>query len=310
MPLEIERRWLVIPKPWYWPKELLVSESHIAQTSLLHPEEAAGTIERVRTRLHIGNGMGKIQATHTHTIKRPTGKRLVRREEEREITEAEMNALMADRKHPDCQVIQKVRRVFEWKGKTFELDSLMQPVRLHVLECELDNEDEPVELPPFLDIVREITEEPGWTNSEIAFKDWKHPDRLIPGVALDRLVWQATHWRQETPDVVPAYSTRIQAAEDLIKQQFAEGEAINVGQAITGRWAASTSRFFTDDDPKKRHFDDTAFRLSAGGYTLPHAVAILVAVNGVGDLDEAEWIDRWAWDWEQSDHIKAALGER
>jgi CYTH domain-containing protein len=316
MPQEIERRWLVIPEPWDFKPKVFgpavpVTAYNLAQTSLQHPEEAAGVIERVRTSLHIGDGMGDIVGVHTHTVKRPTDKRLVRLEEECEIDSGELKTLL-ERRHPDCEPIQKVRRVFEWKGKTFELDSLSEPVSLHILECELENEDDEVELPPFLRIIREITEEPGWTNSEIARKDWKHPDRLIPGVALDRLVWKHLHPNAEDRDPLspPKYSTDIKAAELLLEREFKQGEAIELHRAITGMWVAHTQRFFYFDDPAKRHYDDTAYRLSAWGHTLPHAVSVLVAVNGLTDLEESEWLDRWAWEWGNGDEpgfIKTAL---
>ena len=318
MDQEIERRWLIIPQPWQFRasvfgENLSVSEYNLAQTSLQHPEEAAGVVERVRTSLHLPGGMGDIVAVHTHTTKRPTKKRLVRLEDEHEIGENELARLIADRKHPDHRVINKVRRVFEWKGKTFELDSLSSPVSLHILECELDGEEDEVELPPFLQVIREVTEEPGWTNSEIAHKDWKHPDRLIPGRALDRLVWKSLHPQATDLDPLepPKYSTNIAETESLLRALFGQGEAVQVAQMVTGNWVAGTSRFFTDPDPEKRYYDDTAFRLSAWGLTLPHAVAVLAVVNGINDCEGAEWHERWAWDDanEMSDHIKTAIGD-
>ncbi len=69
--------------------------------------------------------------------------------------------------------IAKIRYYFVYKYQYFSLDFFLEPLwarGLCLLEIELIDENDRVELPPFLNIVKEVTNDPEYTNSEIAKK--------------------------------------------------------------------------------------------------------------------------------------------
>lgn len=163
---EIERKWLVrhpdaIP-PWEheWPDEDF-RDDFIVQTYLLHPDADEGVVERVReVRQDEGNH-------YTHTVKWPTGTRGHRHEDERVVTKAEYKALL-ERVLPGTYPIRKLRRTFTHAGRTFELDRFLEPEGFLALECELESLDADVEMPPWIPVEREVTDEDGWTNFEVS----------------------------------------------------------------------------------------------------------------------------------------------
>jgi len=74
-------------------------------------------------------------------------------------------------KDPATSIVKKNRYCFTYKNQYFELDIFTEPreVRgLCLLEIELTEEHDEVELPPFLQIEREVTDDPAYTNHEIA----------------------------------------------------------------------------------------------------------------------------------------------
>ncbi|MDB4277996.1 hypothetical protein N9917_00035 [Deltaproteobacteria bacterium] len=163
---EIERKWLVRQEQMDWPEDQPVeSDSDILQTGLQRPDEADGSTERVRRRFF---DTGKLELTHT--VKHSTDHVAHRIESERTIDEKEYLILLR-RKHPDMVQIHKHRRVFVYEGHRFELDSFIKPtLDCLLLECELPSLDTEVTLPPWLPVDREVTDEPGWTNTAIALQ--------------------------------------------------------------------------------------------------------------------------------------------
>lgn len=77
-------------------------------------------------------------------------------EEECEISEERYLALMADI-DGGCTPLEKIRHTVEYDGKIFEIDEYPFWHRTAVMEVELASEDERIELPPFLQVVREVT---------------------------------------------------------------------------------------------------------------------------------------------------------
>lgn len=76
----------------------------------------------------------------------------------------------ADRKR---SVIQKNRYCFLWKNQYFELDIFISPKRLSglsLLEIELTEENDKIEIPPFLKVIRDVTEDSEFTNHSLAKK--------------------------------------------------------------------------------------------------------------------------------------------
>lgn len=151
VPYEIERKYLIKMPEFPLPVETQVSS--IEQAYLVNPD---GNSERVRARA----------GRYYHTLKVHISN-LVREEYEREITEAEYKEMLK-RRDPKCTLIQKVRYVFEYREQVFELDVFPFWKSQAFLEIELESENTPVELPDFIEVIREVTEDRNYTNHALA----------------------------------------------------------------------------------------------------------------------------------------------
>lgn len=159
--LEVERKFLVedMPEDSAWP--VPYTESVLVQTYLV-PLNKKVTSERIRLII----SEGRVSFTHTKKIRVSDG---VHRELERPISACSYTRLNR-RADPDMRPVLKVRRVFDWAGRTFELDLFSPPWSFMMLEVELPSMDTPVELPPFLSISLEVTTDPNFTNAALARK--------------------------------------------------------------------------------------------------------------------------------------------
>ncbi len=99
-------------------------------------------------------------------------------EEEREISEADYLLALRDLRE-DSETVCKVRYRIPYAGQILEIDVYPFWDDTAVLEVELESEDTPVDLPPWVQIKREVTEEPLYKNTNIA--RWLHDH---PGVPL------------------------------------------------------------------------------------------------------------------------------
>lgn len=151
VPYEIERKYLIKMPEFPLPAETRASS--IEQAYLVNPD---GNSERVRARA------GK----YYHTLKVRISD-MVREEYEREISRAEYDELLK-RRDPKCALIRKVRYVFEYRGQVFELDVFPFWKKQAFLEIEMESEDAQVELPDFIDVIREVTEDRSYTNHALA----------------------------------------------------------------------------------------------------------------------------------------------
>ena len=160
LPHEIERKYL-IRRPSE--TELAAIEgldrTDIVQTYLAVPE--SGVCRRVRMR-----GSDEKGWTYTYTEKTDVsfGDRI---EIEREITRVEYERLIVENP-PDRQPVIKTRCVFVYDGQTFELDLYEFSSDYATLEIELSSIDDEVRLPPFIDLIRDVTGERGYSNSQLA----------------------------------------------------------------------------------------------------------------------------------------------
>lgn len=157
VPVERERKFLLSGVP-----ELpsgLAETFEIEQIYLTSREP--GDEERVRRRTHGGASL------LYHTVKRRIrdGERM---EVERLVGEAEFSALLS-RRDPSRAPVRKGRHCFMHAERHFELDVYRSPrAGLAVLEVEVASLDETVELPPFLRVEREVTDDPAYANAAIA----------------------------------------------------------------------------------------------------------------------------------------------
>ena len=152
---EIERRFLIaMPEPAFL-RDL--ESSSISQTYLLGEE---GTTERVRCR------QWPDRTVYTHTVKRRVNA-LRRLEDEREITQAEYEALLC-RADPERHPIEKRRYCMDDAGLTWEFDVFPFWTRQAILEVELSDETQAVTLPPGVKLLREISGDKRYTNAALS----------------------------------------------------------------------------------------------------------------------------------------------
>jgi CYTH domain-containing protein/predicted ATPase len=162
VPLEIERKFLVEIPDW---NALPHSFPHFERIAIVQhylAKDKDGVKRRIRARGQNGSWF------YTETTKRKITD-ITRIETERIISEREYKHLSATALDPTRMTIRKYRHCFVWKHQYFELDVFEKPALTHaLLEIELTHETQKVCLPPFLSILREVSDDPLWGNSTIA----------------------------------------------------------------------------------------------------------------------------------------------
>ena len=158
LPLEIERKFL-IEYPDLGELERLTNGdfSEISQTYLVGEK---GTSERVRARTRGGVTV----YTHNTKIKLSSMKRI---EFEDEVSEEEYLELLK-RADTKCRTIEKVRYCIPYGGFTFEIDVFPFWQDKAFMEVEMPSEDTKVDLPGFVKIIREVTDDNRYTNHALA----------------------------------------------------------------------------------------------------------------------------------------------
>lgn len=151
--LEIERRWLV-----KLPDCLDKYESHYIEQAYLEP--ANGFQGRIR----------RWDDKFIYTEKARTGSSMSRIENEREITAEEYAELQ---KRTILNVVRKRRHIIPAGTLKFELDVFENAVEsgYGIMEAELPEENTDVDMPDFVEIVREVTEDSYYTNRNFASMD-------------------------------------------------------------------------------------------------------------------------------------------
>ena len=149
--IETERRFLIKMPPET--RLGALGGDSIVQTYI---ESEKGVSERVRARTHEG------KTTYTHTKKRRISE-VSSFEDERVIDGGEYAAL-ADRRESGTSPIKKTRYVLPYRGLNFEIDVYPQWRKTAVMEVELPREDSGLELPPEIEVIREITGERMYSN--------------------------------------------------------------------------------------------------------------------------------------------------
>ena len=142
-------------------KEFLESceRSAITQTYLLGN---VNTTERVRKRVR-GE---KCEYTHTVKVRLNSMRRI---ETENVIGEAEYLTLL-QRADPARRPIEKVRHCFTRDGLLWELDVFPFWDDRAFLEIELTDESDRVMLPPGIRLIREVTDDPRYTNAALSLQ--------------------------------------------------------------------------------------------------------------------------------------------
>lgn len=158
-PIEIERKYKIRPPKFSHLPAYRVTD--IEQMYLCHPDER----EQVRIRRR---SQGE-RSTYYLTTKKflEAG---VRQEVERQISWREYLDFMAQR-DPARGIICKKRYCFLWRGQYFELDMFenVEGIRW-ILEVELTESQEEVMLPPFIDVIEEVTNDEAYSNRNFALR--------------------------------------------------------------------------------------------------------------------------------------------
>lgn len=157
--IETERKYIV-KKPLVLDMQKYPSytESRITQTYLEDPTRT----HRVRRREYSGGGV-----EYTENIKeRISGMSAI--ENEREICKDEYNELIKNVQSGTSPVF-KTRRTVEYCGYVFEFDFYEPWVDTCIMEVELPSENTEFELPPFVEVVREVTGIKTYSNHSMAY---------------------------------------------------------------------------------------------------------------------------------------------
>ena len=156
-PLEIERKFLIYLTPAV--KGNAVSTISIHQTYLVGHDD-------VQRRVRMCDTDGTV--SYTYTEKRFLSPK-VREENERVIDKAEYEALLGERDDTLAPVI-KTRCIIEYLSQRFEADIYPFSEKYATIELELRSEDQEIILPPFIDVVKEVTGDHSYSNSVLAKK--------------------------------------------------------------------------------------------------------------------------------------------
>lgn len=142
-------------------------ELEIEQTYLTSP---AGAKARVQRRGERGSYV------YTHKMKRTTseGKRV---EVEYPLSGREYISMLAEADSRRV-TLKKMRRVFLWKNHYFEWDTFLEPEKhkgLEILKTEVPSLDSPLDLPPFLQVMEEVTGHDAYRGATMALHESARP---------------------------------------------------------------------------------------------------------------------------------------
>ena len=102
--------------------------------------------------------------------------RITRKENEYEITEEEYERLL---RYPKKGLVpvEKTRYCFEYENQMFELDVYPFSDELAILELELENPQQEIFFPEYIEVIGEVSEDTGYSNANLA-KAGRFPDMI------------------------------------------------------------------------------------------------------------------------------------
>ena len=164
--IETEKKY-IIRKPSYKTvsEQKAFTESEILQIYL----ESEFVTHRVRRRKF---SYGKTEYTENKKVRITP---MSSEEYEREISEEEFYSL-AKNIEKGASELHKIRLTFEWRGKTFEIDLYEPWKKTCIMEIELECEDEKIVMPPFIEVLSDVTGKREYSNHSMAHK---FPEEII-----------------------------------------------------------------------------------------------------------------------------------
>ena len=159
-PMEIERKYLIArPDPRLLDQMPGCEQADIIQTYL----KSGDPSEERRIRRRKSNG----SYVYFMTRKRKTsGDRRVEIEER--LSQEEYDELLMTEADPDYRPIRKKRYSLNANGLNYEIDLYPGWEDQAIMEIELYNEDQKVVFPEGIQVIREVTDDPAFSNSELA----------------------------------------------------------------------------------------------------------------------------------------------
>ena len=156
--IEIERKYIIkMPNIDILSKQEEYTESRMIQIYL--PADK-GQTHRIRKRLY----QGKTVCTETKKVRID---KISSTEIEREISESEFSTL-SRLILEDTRPINKARYTFVYKGQLFEIDVYPEWSKTAIMETELPSAECKAEMPPFIEIIKEVTGEKSYSNRGMA----------------------------------------------------------------------------------------------------------------------------------------------
>ena len=156
--LETERKFLInIPAEL---EKLRSGHMHIIQTYLKRDDPD------IQRRVRKITASGKTEYVYTEK-KRLSG--ITREEKEFFVSAEEYTKLYAE-KDLSLAEVDKVRNFIDYNGQHFEMDVYPFSDRLATIELELSDESQEIDMPPFIDVIKEVTGDPRYFNAELAEK--------------------------------------------------------------------------------------------------------------------------------------------
>lgn len=153
--LEIERKFLVgLPEPEYLD---IKRQLDILQTYLVSSDNSQRRVRRISEN-------GNVKYFYTEKIFLSA---VVRRESEREIDEEEYNRLLSEKESSHVP-IEKCRICFMYKKQLFELDIYPFSDIYAIMEIELENPEQEIIFPEYINIIKEVTGIGTYSNAALA----------------------------------------------------------------------------------------------------------------------------------------------
>ncbi len=167
-PLEIERKFIIkMPTAAFLKRGVTW---HITQI-YLKPEK-----EGENRRIRCAKCRGQVVYTMTAKVRKNA---ITCYEDEQVIDAASYHAFRTEAR-PDSAPVEKVRHAVPYRGHILEIDIYSFWEEHAILEVELNDEAEEFELPPEIRVVREVTEDARYKNTNIARYLHDHPGEPMP----------------------------------------------------------------------------------------------------------------------------------
>lgn len=161
LPLEIERKFLIkIPDLSIIEKQQLYMKIDMEQIYLRN----SGSTSGMRIRKSTLNGKTSYKKTYKKSITNIT-----RIEIEDDISEQTWKDFMFEM-DPDSSPIVKTRHCFMYNNQFFELDIYSFWNDRATIELELKDENQEIDFPPFIEIIKEVTDDERYSNRSLSYE--------------------------------------------------------------------------------------------------------------------------------------------